>query len=72
MVEKEPKKTKREGEESYLLEKWNGERIPEVSLAAQPKAFCGCSSSGDFAIIVLLTLSLSLFSDHPSHSLAEH
>lgn len=39
-----------------LLEKLKGERTPEESLAAQPKASCGCSCSGDVAI---LSLSLS-------------
>lgn len=34
----------------YLLEKLKGERCPEWSLAAHPKAFTGCSSSGDLAI----------------------
>jgi hypothetical protein len=34
----------------YLLENLKGERTPEVSLAAHPKAFFGCSCSGDFAI----------------------
>jgi hypothetical protein len=34
----------------YLLENLKGERNPEVSLAAHPKAFFGCSCSGDFAI----------------------
>jgi hypothetical protein len=53
---------KKEEEEIYLLEKWKGERTPEESLAAQPKALCGCSSSGDFlAILSLLsTLQISL------------
>lgn len=36
--------------EKNLLEKWKGERVPEVSLAAQPKALSGSSVSGDFAI----------------------
>ena len=40
----------REREREDLLEKLKGERRPEVSLAAQPKALLGCSSSGDFAI----------------------
>lgn len=35
---------------NYLLEKLNGERWPEQSRAAHPKAFIGCSSSGDFDI----------------------
>ena len=33
-----------------LLENLNGERTPDGSLAAHPKALVGCSSSGDFAI----------------------
>ena len=33
-----------------LLEKLKGERRPEVSVAAQPKALLGCSTSADFAI----------------------
>ena len=35
---------------AYLLEKLKGERTPDVSLAAHPKIFTGCSVSGDFAI----------------------
>jgi hypothetical protein len=34
----------------YLLENLKGERSPKESLAAHPKAFLGCSCSGDFAI----------------------
>jgi hypothetical protein len=37
-------------EKEYLLENLKGERSPEESLAAHPKAFSGCSCSGDFAI----------------------
>jgi hypothetical protein len=37
-------------EKEYLLENLKGERTPEVSLAAHPKAFFGCSCSGNFAI----------------------
>ena len=33
-----------------LLEKLKGERRPEVSVAAQPKALLWCSTSADFAI----------------------
>jgi len=40
----------RERERDDLLENLKGENIPEESLAAQPKAFLGCSTSGDFAI----------------------
>ena len=32
-----------------LLEKLKGERRPEVSVAAQPKALLGCSTSADIA-----------------------
>jgi len=37
--------------ELNLLEKWKGERTPEESLAAQPKALFGCSNSVCVAII---------------------
>ena len=37
-------------EREDLLEKLKGERTPEESLAAQPKALLGFSTSGDFAI----------------------
>ena len=40
----------REREREDLLEKLKGERRPEVSVAAQPKALLGCSTSADFAI----------------------
>lgn len=46
------KKKQSEEEEMNLLEKRKGERTPEQSLAAQPKAGWGCSVSGFFAIIV--------------------
>jgi hypothetical protein len=42
--------SEREREIDDLLEKLKGERSPEVSLAAQPVAFLGCSTSGDFTI----------------------
>lgn len=42
---------KQEIDEKNLLEKWKGERTPDLSLAAQPKALFGCSVSGDFAIV---------------------
>jgi len=48
---KKKKKDHKQRESNNLLEKWKGERTPELSLAAQPKALCGCSSSGDFAIL---------------------
>lgn len=35
---------------NYLLEKVRGESVPDVSRAAYPKAFTGCSVSGDVAI----------------------
>jgi len=35
-----------------LLEKKNGERRPDVSLAAHPKAFLGCSISYSTAISI--------------------
>ncbi len=38
-------------EKMNLLEKVKGERTPDVSLAAQPKALFGCSNSGCVAII---------------------
>lgn len=34
----------------YLLEKVKGERTPDVSLAAHPNAFRGCSASGTAAV----------------------
>jgi len=37
-------------EKMNLLEKVKGERTPDVSLAAQPKALFGCSNSGCVAI----------------------
>ena len=40
----------RERERDDLLEKLKGESRPEVSVAAQPKALLGCSTSADFAI----------------------
>lgn len=36
----------------YLLENLNGDRTPDESLAAHPKAFLGCSISGCKAISV--------------------
>ena len=42
----------REREREDLLEKLRGESWPEESLAAQPKALLGCSTSGDFAILI--------------------
>lgn len=39
----------------YLLENLKGERWPDLSVAAQPKAFTGCSVSGDFAIFMWCT-----------------
>ena len=44
------KKKKRKG--NYLLEKLKGERWPELSLAAHPKAFTGCSSSWDVTALL--------------------
>jgi hypothetical protein len=44
------KKKKKKRKEKNLREKWKGESVPEVSLAAQPKALSGSSVSGDFAI----------------------
>lgn len=35
----------------HLLENLKGEKNPDVSLAAHPKVFTGCSVSGDFAIL---------------------
>lgn len=32
-----------EDTDEYLREKWKGERMPEVSVAAQPVDFCECS-----------------------------
>jgi hypothetical protein len=43
-------KTNESKEIEYLLENLKGERSPEESLAAHPKAFSGCSCSGNFAI----------------------
>lgn len=46
----------------YLLEKLKGERVPDWSMAAHPKAFTGCSFSGDFSIFTqLLMLSYTFF-----------
>lgn len=42
----------------YLLEKLKGERTPDVSLAAQPKALTGCCSSGAFSITRLIAVSV--------------
>jgi hypothetical protein len=42
--------------EKNLLEKLKGERVAEVSEAAQPKAFSGSSVSYDFAICILLSM----------------
>ena len=39
--------------EEYLLENLKGERTPDWSLAAHPKACFGCSSSGNLASIFL-------------------
>ena len=39
----------------YLLENLKGERTPDVSWAAHPKAFLGCSNSACPAIIVCST-----------------
>nr|GMD54670.1 hypothetical protein Iba_chr11dCG0610 [Ipomoea batatas] len=45
------RQTKKGQDFAYLLENLNGERSPEVSLAAYPKALTGCSSSCDAAIL---------------------
>ena len=42
----------RETSESNLLEKLKGEKIPDGSLAAHPKAFLGCSNSASTAISI--------------------
>ena len=42
--------TKQGGRCEDLLENLKGERTPDVSVAAHPKALVGCSCSADFAI----------------------